>query len=115
MFRFLKLLLYLGILVGFIWFGRSVKLGQRTLFQHVQNIWQTHESQELVDGTKGKVGELVDRASNEVTKDFGKNVTAPATSRGEAEEKPSKWPMDNVENEDRKMLRDLIGRKAKKE
>jgi hypothetical protein len=115
MFRFLKLLFYLGILAGLIWFGTNVRLGQRTLFQHVQNIWHTHESQELVDGTKGKMGEIVDKASGSVVKGIGKNVTAPATSRGEEVEKTNEWPMDNVENEDRKTLRDLIGRKAKSE
>jgi hypothetical protein len=81
MFRFLKLVLYLGALVGFIWFGSTVELGKRTLFGHVQNIWKTHESQELMDGAKGKVGDLVDRASDKVTRGVGKNVTAPASSR----------------------------------
>ena len=113
MFRFLKLVLTLGAIGGFVWFGTTVKLGQRTLFEHVQNIWQTHESQELVDGTKGKVGELVDKASDKVTKGVGKNVTAPASSRGETPEPKETRPMENVENEDRKTLRDLIGRKTK--
>ena len=113
MFRFLKLVIYLAALAGFIWFGTNVQLGNRTLFGHIQNIWKTHESQELVDGAKGKVGALVDRASDKVSKGIGKNVTAPATSRGE--EQPSAKPMEDVQNEDRKALRDLIGRKAKSE
>jgi hypothetical protein len=112
MLRFLKLVLYLGALVGFIWFGSTVPLGKRTLFGHVQNIWKTHESQELVDGAKGKVGDLVDKASDKVTKGIGKNVTAPANSRGEDRGGP---PMEEVQNEDRNSLRDLIGRKTKSE
>jgi hypothetical protein len=112
MFRLLKLVLFLGVLAGLVWFGANVKLGQRTLFGHVQNIWHTHESQELVDGTKGKVGELVNRASDGVTKGLGQNITAPASSRGETPEDRGERPMENVENEDRKTLRDLIGRKA---
>jgi hypothetical protein len=113
MFRFLKLVLYLGALVGLIWFGSTVELGKRTLFGHIQNIWKTHESQELVDGAKGKVGDLVDRASDKVSKGVGKNITAPASSRGEEQEGAP--PMEDVQGEDRKALRDLIGRKTKSE
>jgi hypothetical protein len=113
MFRFLKLVVYLALLVAFVWFGSTVELGNRTLFGHIQNIWKTHESQELVDGTKGKVGDLVNRASDKVVKGVGKNVTAPANSRGEDD--PGAKPMEDVQNEDRKTLRDLIGRKAKGE
>ncbi len=112
MFRFLKLVVYLALLVGFVWFGSTVELGNRTLFAHIQNIWKTHESQELVDGTKGKVGDLVNRASDKVVRGVGKNVTAPANSRGEDD---GAKPMEDVQNEDRKTLRDLIGRKAKSE
>lgn len=113
MFRLLKLVLYLALLVGFIWFGSTVELGNRTLFAHIQNIWKTHESQELVDGTKGKVGDLVNRASDKVAKGVGKNVTAPASSRGEGNDESGAKPMEEVHNEDRKALRDLIGRKSK--
>ncbi len=113
MLRFLRLLVYLALLVGFVWFGSTVELGKHTLFGHIQNIWRTHESQELVDGTKGKVGDLVNRASDKVVKGVGKNVTAPNSSRGESAEPPSTRPMEEVPSEDRKMLRDLIGRKAK--
>jgi hypothetical protein len=111
MFRFLRLVIYLGVLVAFIWFGTTVELGSRTLFGHIQNIWRTHESQELVDGTKGKVGDLVERASDKVSKGIGKNVTAPANSRGEDQQGAK--PMEDVQGEDRKTLRELIGRKAK--
>jgi hypothetical protein len=113
MVRLLKLVVYLGAIVGFIWFGTTVKLGQRTLFQHVRNIWHTHESQELVEGTKGKVGELVEEASDKVVNRVGQGVTAPATSRGETPEPKEEWPMEDVESEDRETLRGLIGRKTK--
>lgn len=113
MLRFFKLVLYLALLVGLVWFGSTVELGNRTLFGHIQNIWKTHESQELVDGTKGKVGDLVNRASDKVVKGIGKNVTAPASSRGETADDPGARPMEDVQNEDRKTLRDLIGRKTK--
>jgi hypothetical protein len=116
MFRFFKLVVYLALLVGFVWFGSTVELGNRTLFGHVENIWKTRESKELVDGTKGKVGDLVDRASDKVVKGVGKNVTSPASSRGErADDQGGARPMEEVQNEDRKSLRDLIGRKTKGE
>jgi hypothetical protein len=111
MWRFLKLVLFLGVVAGFVWFGSTVELGKRTLFGHIRNIWHTHESQELVEGAKGKVGNLVDRASDKVTKGVGKSVTAPATSRGE--EQAGAPPMEDVQNEDRKTLRELIGSKTK--
>jgi hypothetical protein len=115
MLRFLRLLFYLGVMVAFVWFGATVELGNRTLFGHIQNIWKTHESQELLDGTKGKVGELVNRASDKVVKGVGKNVNNPANSRGESADQPGAAPMEDVQNEDRKTLRDLIGRKSKSE
>ena len=65
----------------------------------------------MVDGTKGKVGDLVERASDKVSKGIGKNVTAPANSRGEDQQGAK--PMEDVQGEDRKTLRELIGRKAK--
>ncbi len=115
MFRLLRLLIYLGVMVGVFWFGSTVKLGKYTLVEHVQNIWRTNESRELVDGTKGKVGDLVNRASDKVVNRMGKSVTAPATSRGESADPPGAAPLEDVQNEDRKALRDLIGKKTKLE
>jgi hypothetical protein len=111
MFRLLRLVVYLALIAAFVWFGTNVELGNRTLFGHISNIWKTHESQELMDGTKGKVGDLVDRASDRVVKGMGKGVTAPASSRGE--EQAGAKPMEDVQGEDRKTLRELIGRKTK--
>ncbi len=115
MLRLLRLVAYLVVLVALVWFGATVKLGKYTLFDHVQNIWKTQESRELVEGTKGKVGDLVNRASDRVVKGVGKNVTAPASSRGESADERGAAPMEDVQNEDRKTLRELIGRKTKPE
>jgi hypothetical protein len=52
MFRFLRFLVSLSLLVGFIWFGMTVPLGQHTLFGHVSRIWKSDETQDLVKGTK---------------------------------------------------------------
>lgn len=60
MFRLLKLGVALMGFVAFAWFGATVKLGPRTLFEHLHAIGQTKESQDLVDGTKRAAGPLVD-------------------------------------------------------
>lgn len=52
MFRFLKFLITLAIIGGLIWFGATVPLGKHTLFGHVRRIWNSKETQDLVEGTK---------------------------------------------------------------
>ena len=52
MFTLLKLGVSIVALLAFAWFGMTVKLGSRTLFEHLHAIEQTKESQELVDGTR---------------------------------------------------------------
>ena len=51
MFRLIKLIVALVGLAAFVWFGANVPLGSRTLFEHLQAIGRTHETQELLDGT----------------------------------------------------------------
>ena len=60
MFRLLKLCMSLAAFVVLAWFGATVKLGSRTLFEHLHAIGQTKESRELVDGTKEAAEPLVD-------------------------------------------------------
>jgi hypothetical protein len=60
MFRLLKLCMSLAAFLVVAWFGATVKLGSRTLFEHLHAIGQTRESQELVDGTKEAAEPLVD-------------------------------------------------------
>jgi hypothetical protein len=55
MFSFFKLGASLFALLAFAWFGMTVKLGSRTLFEHLHAIGQSKESQELVDGTRQAV------------------------------------------------------------
>ncbi|SRR5450759_2407446 len=114
MFRFLRLVIYLGVLCAFIWFGTTVELGQRTLFGHLGNIWKTHESQDLVDGTKQKVGGLVDRASDRVVKGVGKNTTGRPSSQGETPGREGAAPLEDVSGQDRKALRGILGRSLDK-
>ena len=60
MFRLFKLGVALMGFVAFAWFGATVKLGSRTLFEHLHAIGQSKESQDLVDGTKQAAAPLVD-------------------------------------------------------
>jgi hypothetical protein len=60
MFRLLKLCMSLAAFLVVAWFGATVKLGSRTLFEHLHAIGQTKESQELADGAKQAAGPLVD-------------------------------------------------------
>src|SRR6187551_705877 len=55
MFTLLKLGVSIVALLAFAWFGMTVKLGSRTLFEHLHAIGQTKESQELMDGTREAV------------------------------------------------------------
>ncbi len=112
MFRLLRLIFVLGALGATIWFGTTVPLGERTLFEHVQAIWKTPESQGLVRGTKDKVGTLVDRATNRVVKGVVKNAPSQITAHGRAaDQDPSaEPPMENLQDLDRKALRGLIER-----
>lgn len=110
MFRLLRLIFVLGGLGAMIWFGTTVPLGQRTLFEHIQAIWKTPESQELVRGTKDKMGNLVDRAAGRVVKGVTKNASSQITAHGEAADRDpaAEPPMENLQDKDRKALRGLI-------
>ena len=68
MFRLLKLCMSLAAFLVVAWFGATVKLGSRTLFEHMHAIGQTKESQELVDGTRHAAGPLVDDVRHRVGK-----------------------------------------------
>jgi hypothetical protein len=108
-FRLLRLLLLLGGLGALLWFGAKVPLGQRTLFEHIQAIWKTHESQDLVRGTKDKMGDLVDRAANRVVKGVAKNAPNQITAHGVGpDQDPVAPPMEDLQAKDRKALRGLI-------
>jgi hypothetical protein len=106
----------LGGLGAIAWFGMTVPLGDRTLFEHVQAIWKSHESQDLLRGTKEKVGDLVDRASEKVVRGVAKNAPAQDKAHGEsAEGEATKPPLEELPAKDRKALRGIIGHKLEKE
>jgi hypothetical protein len=110
-FRLFRLLFVLGGLGAMTWFAMTVRLGDRTLFEHVQAIWKTHESQDLVKGTKDKVGNLVDRATDKVVKGVAKKSPNQVNTRDEhtSDESGAAVPMEELQERDRKALRGLIG------
>jgi hypothetical protein len=73
MFRLLKLCMSLAAFLVVAWFGATVKLGDRTLFEHLHAIGQTKASQELVDGTKKAAEPLVDDVKRRMGKDGSKD------------------------------------------
>ena len=116
MFRLLRLIFVLGGLAAITWFGMTVHLGHRTLFEHMQAIWKTHESQDLLRGTKEKVGHLVDRASDKVVKGVAKSAPGQTRVRDEsAEAESAKPPLEELPERDRKALRGIIGHHLEKE
>ncbi|MCB9556275.1 MAG: hypothetical protein H6707_09255 [Deltaproteobacteria bacterium] len=52
MFRLLKLAVGLTCLGALVYFAYTVPLGEKTLWEHIQAIAQTDETQQLVDGVK---------------------------------------------------------------
>ena len=52
MFGFIRLVITLGLIALFIWFGMTVPLGKHTLFGHINRIGQSEEARDLVEGTK---------------------------------------------------------------
>jgi hypothetical protein len=71
--KLLKFLVSLGCLAAFVWWGVTVPLGERTLFQHVRAIGQSRESKELVRGAKDKVTDLTKRMGSEGDDDHGED------------------------------------------
>jgi len=97
-----------------IFYGMTVKLGERTFFQHIRAIWETKETQELRRGTKQKVGGMVDEATDRVVKGVAKNAPGKVLMRGDgtgpdSETIPAQPPQEELSPQDRKALRNIIG------
>ena len=112
MLRLLKFILVVGLLGAGVYYGMTVKLGERTFFQHIQAIWETKETQELRRGTKQKVGGLMDKATDQVVKGVSKNAPGKVLMRGDGtdtEATATQPPQEKLSPEDRKALRNIIG------
>jgi len=62
----IRLLVFLALAAGFVWFGSSVPLGKHTLFGHVRAIWATEQVQDLKHGVEEKAAPAVDRVKRGV-------------------------------------------------
>ena len=103
----------MGLLGAGVYYGMTVKLGERTFFEHVRAIWETKETQELRRGTKQKVGGLVDEATDQVVKGVARNAPGKVLMRGDSADGdtdiPSQPPQEKLSPQDRKALRNIIG------
>ncbi len=62
----IKFLFWVAVIVFVIWFGATVPLGKHTLFGHVQRIWKSEETQDLVEGTKQAVKPAAEKVKKAV-------------------------------------------------
>lgn len=74
MYRLLRPLLSLAFLAGSLWFAFSVKLGQRTLAEHIDRIGQTPEANDLIEGTRSTVNPVIQEATDRM---LGEHIEAP--------------------------------------
>jgi hypothetical protein len=111
-YRLFKTILILGVLGMAAWMAWTVKLGDRTLVEHIRAIANTEESQRLLKGTKEKVGSIVDQAEDKVVDKVAKHVPGKVTARGDGDQEgavPQAPPQEDLSAEDRKALRRMIG------
>jgi hypothetical protein len=114
MFRLLKLCVSLAAFVAVAYFGATVKLGSRTLFEHLHAIGQTKESQELVDGTRQAAEPLVD----DVKRRIGRGDKGDRNEAGGKAERHAQLPalppdagvaQDDFSPSEKRQLRRLLG------
>ena len=115
MFRLLKLGVSMMALAAIAWFGITVKLGSRTLFQHVRAIGQSRESQELVDGTKQVAGPLVDDVRRRISGKSDGEVSAASGDRkarsgasGVTPDSEKADPQERLSSSEQRQLRELL-------
>jgi hypothetical protein len=113
MFKILKLLLGVAALAAFVWFGANIPLGSRTLFQHLQAIGRTRETQDLLDGTKKSAQPIVDGVRRRLGGSNAENVAdqSPA-QKATAVPDGGVAPADHISGEDRDKLRKVLGAKT---
>lgn len=101
MFRLIKLLLGLAALAGFVWFGANVPLGSRTLFQHLQAIGRTRETQDLLNGTRESAKPLMDSVRRKAQQALNETAVVPADGGAP--------PAEEVSDSDRQELKKVLG------
>lgn len=112
MFRLIKLLIGLVGVALFVWFGANVPLGSHTLFEHLQAIGRTRETQDLLDGTRQSAQPLVDNVRRRLggtaaeSNDDATAAHAPTPNRAHPDAGP---PTDEITEPDRRELRRVLG------
>lgn len=118
MVKLVKLAVSLACLAGFVWFGMSVDLGERTFFQHMRAIGESDESQELWRGASQKVGGVLGAEKDEAVKPPSRSVEiiSEAQAARAAERARGKGPaQDDLTDSDRRDMRRLIQSQARAE
>ena len=108
MFTLIKLGISLIALLAFAWLGMTVKLGSRTLFEHLHAIGQTKESQELVDGTRQAVRHGIAGQEGQERKERKEEPAgraAPTARDGGA-------PLERLSSSEQRQLRYLLDKAA---
>jgi hypothetical protein len=62
----IRSLITLALVLGFVYCGATVPMGERTFFQHVAQIWKTDEAQQLRQGVQETSGPVVERVKRGV-------------------------------------------------
>jgi hypothetical protein len=89
----IRFLVYLALVVGFIYVGSTVKLGNRTFFDHVKAIWATEPAKDLKQGVKEKAGPATERVKRGIEKGYEAATEDEAGSGSAARKrKPSPAP-----------------------
>jgi hypothetical protein len=83
--RPIRTLISLVFLAGVVWFCFAVKLGDRTLAEHMDEIGRTQEAQELIEGTRSTVNPMLEEAKDRV---LGERVEAPTSVPGKQAGQP---------------------------
>jgi len=98
-FKLIKLMIGVVGLGAFCWLGATVPLGDHTLFGHLSAIGKSRELQDLMRGTKEKVGDLKKRIAGSESK-----------SENSKSQKPSEVaaPHEQLTHVDRKEIRHFI-------
>ena len=122
-----RLITFFASTVGlavFVWLGLTVDLGERTLFGHLRAISTSREAEQLWDGAKSKMTEVVGieaakRAEREANRDkSGKpdshdKPDKPDNKGGaQVRETPGGPPQDGLDESDRQGLRRMLDGKT---
>ena len=62
----MRTILSVIVVAALLYFCATVKLGERTFFGHIKNIWAADETQDMVKGIKESSGPMVDRVERGV-------------------------------------------------